>query len=177
MVEISENMDPEDRAITDSALIRKMLWGYFPEQRDAVLALEKDEQEYAPPGDSAPVQVGAYTLASEIFVQGVLAPLLASAPELDEELAQRCADFLECLLGSGRASIHEMVSIRITDHLLGYPENWEKFRVYAGNLLLGEVRERQRYYEIPIDRGDQTEDGGAVDHLQVSDAVLDADAS
>jgi hypothetical protein len=148
-------MDPEGRPITDAALVRKMLWEYFPEQRDAILTLEEEEQEYATPGDYGPVEVGAYTLASEVFVQGVLTPLLASAPALDEELAQRCAYFLERLLGSGRDSIREMVSIRITDHLLGYPENWGKFRMYAGDLLLGEVRERQIYYKGPAEGGGQ----------------------
>ncbi|MFV0138154.1 hypothetical protein ACLGIH_34275 [Streptomyces sp. HMX87] len=131
---------------TDSALVRRFLWELFPEQREEIIALEEEEQESAFAGHCDPVEVGSYTLASEVFVQGVLTPLLAAPLPLDEELAHRCAQFLERLLGSGRASIREMTSIRITDHLLGYPENWEKFRKYAGDSLLREVGRRQQYY-------------------------------
>lgn len=133
---------------TDSALVRKLLWDCFSGQRETILSLEREEQEYAFPDDVAPPEVGAYTLASEVFVQGILTPLL-HAPRLDEDLAKRCAYFLECLLGSGRPSIREMTSIRITDHLLGYPENWPKFRKYAGELMLREVKSRQQYYKGP----------------------------
>jgi hypothetical protein len=140
-------MGRESSAVTDSALVRNLLWEYFPEQRSVILTLEAEERDYAEPADGGPVEVGAYTLTSEVFVQGILTPLLQTASSLDEELAQRCAHFLERLLGSGRDSIHEMVSIRITDHLLGYPENWVKFQIYAGDLLHREVDERQPYYK------------------------------
>ncbi|MEV6698644.1 hypothetical protein AB0M68_15885 [Streptomyces sp. NPDC051453] len=39
-----------------------------------------------------------------------------------------------------------MASIRVTDRLLGYPENWARFRPHAGELLRREVRERSVYY-------------------------------
>ncbi|WP_143071721.1 hypothetical protein [Streptomyces radiopugnans] len=118
-----------------------------------ILALDEEEQDYAFTNGSDPVEVGAYTLTSEVFVQGVLTPLLATPPPLDEDIAHRCAQFLERLLGSGRASIREMVSIRVIDHLLGYPGNWEIFRKYAGEYLLCEVRDRRRYYKSPFWEG------------------------
>lgn len=43
-----------------------------------------------------------------------------------------------------------MVSIRVTDHLLGYPDNWLRFKEYAGPLLHAEVRSRSRYYTGPF---------------------------
>ncbi|WP_225837043.1 hypothetical protein [Streptomyces sp. NK08204] len=136
--------------VSDSALVRKLLWDCFPEQREAILALEEEEREDALPDHCGPVEVEQYELTSVVFVEGVLTPLLAAEPSLNEELAKRCAYFLERLLGSERPSIHQMASIRITDHLLGYPENWVKFRKYAGDLLLREVGERKRYYKGPF---------------------------
>jgi hypothetical protein len=146
----SQNGESRSSRPTDSALVRGLLWEFFPEQRLEILALEEEEREYALSSGCDPVEVGAYTLTSEVFVQGVLVPLLAAPLPLDEDVAHRCAQFLEHLLGSGRPSIREMVNIRITDHLLGYPENWKKFRKYAGEFLLREVRERQRYYKGPF---------------------------
>lgn len=149
MSENPQQVGHEGPRPTDSALVREFLWQFFPEQREEILALEEEEREYAAENNCDPAEVGAYSLASDIFVQGVLAPLLAAPAPLDEELAHRCARFLEHLLDSGRASIREMTSIRITDHLLGYPGNWEKFRKYAGASLLREVGERQKYYQAP----------------------------
>ncbi|MFI6932947.1 hypothetical protein [Streptomyces sp. NPDC050287] len=135
---------------TAAVLVRNLLWECFPEQRESILDLEEDEREDAEQMGRPPAEIGAYTLISEIFVRGQLTPLLAAAP-LDAALAQRCAHFLERLLALGGESpfIKEMTSIRVTDHLLGYPENWVKFRPYAGDLLLREVRERQVYYTRP----------------------------
>ncbi|MET7516140.1 hypothetical protein ABZS88_22205 [Streptomyces sp. NPDC005480] len=77
----------------------------------------------------------------------MLKPLLASVPP-DDERARRCACFLERLLALGDRNpfIKEMTSIRVTDQLLGYPENWASFRPYAGELLRREVAERSVYY-------------------------------
>ncbi|WP_306191918.1 hypothetical protein [Streptomyces sp. MK5] len=143
-------MQNEDARPTDSALVRELLWDSFPEQRGVILALEEEEREYASQVGQSPLEVGAYTLVSEVFIQEILEPLLEMDPPVDEQTAKRCARFLEFLLASGRRSIHEMTSIRVTDHLLGYPENWKKFRKYAGVLLLREVKERQRYYNEPF---------------------------
>jgi hypothetical protein len=134
---------------TASALVRELLWERFPDQCEAILALEEDEREYADPVARPAAEVGAYTLISEVFVDEVLKPLLETVP-LDEERANRCSCFLERLLAlDGRSPfIKEMTSIRVTDHLLGYPENWEKFRSHAGQLLRPEVRERHVYYAV-----------------------------
>lgn len=144
-------MGAEGSSLTDSALVQNLLWEWFPEQRAAVLALEEEEQDCAVLADRGPVKVSAYTLTSEVFVQGVPSPLLQAASTLDEGLTQRCAHFLERLVGSGRDSIREMANIRITDHLLGFSENWVRFRPYAGDLLHREVRERRRYYKGQVD--------------------------
>lgn len=143
----------ENTQQSDSGLVRELLWLLFPDRREQILSLEEDEREDIYSSDSDPVEVGVYTLASEVFVQGVLTPLLAEWPYLDEKLAIRCSCFLELLLGSQRPSIREMVSIRITDHLLGYPENWMKFRKYAGDFLLREVQERRPYYKKSLRDG------------------------
>ncbi len=133
-------------SITESALVRKFLWECFPEQRERILALEEDEREFVTPGNLFS-EVGAYTLTSDVFVARVLIPLLLSPTPRDSGMAERCSRFIELLLGSGRPFIKEMVSIRITDHLLGYPDNWKKFVMYAGELLLEEVNERKIYYK------------------------------
>ncbi|WP_351234416.1 hypothetical protein [Streptomyces sp. NPDC002133] len=128
------------------------MWEWFPEQRDEILALEREEAEYAELDEDGLVEVGAYTLASEIFVRRVLAPALDAVP-MDAEIGARCATFIECLLGSQRPPIRELASLRITDHLLGYPENWANFREYSGELLLREVQERRPYYRGPFPCG------------------------
>ncbi|WP_329570951.1 hypothetical protein [Streptomyces sp. NBC_01361] len=134
-----------------SALVRDLIRECFPEQREVILALEEDEREYACSVNRPAAEVGAYTLVSEVFVDEVLRPLLETVP-LDEELADRCARFLERLweLGSDSPFIKEMAGVRVTDQLLGYPENWEKLRPHAGELLRREVRERQVHYTGPF---------------------------
>ncbi|MEV0039510.1 hypothetical protein [Streptomyces sp. NPDC050804] len=146
MSEHAEGCRRDDSRLTDSELVRKLLWDCFPEKRKEILDLEEG---YVTPEDPSP-KLGAYTLASEIFVESVLTPLLDATPVIDDELAKRCSVFLELLLGSGRPFLKEMTSIRITDHLLGYPGNWMIFQKYAGNLLLCEVRERRPYYKGPF---------------------------
>lgn len=132
-------------SITESALVRKLLWDCFPGQRERILSLEEDERDYVTPDNPSP-EVGAYTLTSDVFVAGVLTPFLQSPPPRDRDVGERCSRFIELLLASERPFIREMVSIRITDHILGYPGNWEKFKTYAGELLLREVGERRIYY-------------------------------
>ncbi|MFE5026872.1 hypothetical protein ACFRAO_26995 [Streptomyces sp. NPDC056656] len=151
VTEAADGVEREQAGPTASALIRDLLWECFPEQREAILALEEDEREDADPVNRPAVEVGAYTLVSDVFVDEVLRPLLEAVP-LDEEWANRCASFLERLLELGERSpfIKEMTSIRVTDQLLGYPENWKKLHPHAGELLRREVRERQIYYTGPF---------------------------
>ncbi|MCX4855666.1 hypothetical protein OG426_44315 [Streptomyces canus] len=138
-MENRENFTP-----SDSMLVREMLSEFFPEARKGIRALGEEEEELIPGGE-----VEAYTLISEIFIDGVLGPLLDDASGLDSNMAQRCANFLESLLSVGRPSLNEMVSIRVIDYLLGYPEKWELFRSHAGRLLSLEVEGRKRYYSTP----------------------------
>lgn len=138
---------------SDSTFIRELLWERFPEQREEILALEREEEEYAEADEEGPVEVSAYTLVSEIFVRRVLAPALDLVP-MDTEIAARCVAFIECLLDSGRPSINELTSIRITDHLLGYPGNWANLREHSGVRLLREIQERRPYYKGPFPDGD-----------------------
>ncbi|MFE6808182.1 hypothetical protein ACFVEN_42035 [Streptomyces sp. NPDC057681] len=147
----ADGAEREQAGPTASALVRDLIRKCFPEQRDAILALEQDEREYADSVNQPAAEVGAYTLISEVFVGEVLKPLLETVP-LDEELANRCAHFLERLseLGSHSPFIKELTSIRVTDHLLGHPENWAKLRPHAGKLLRREVRERQVHYSGPF---------------------------
>ncbi|MFE6961364.1 hypothetical protein [Streptomyces sp. NPDC057696] len=147
----ADGAEREQAGPTASALVRDLIRTCFPEQREAILALEQDEREYADSVNQPAAEVGAYTLISEVFVGEVLKPLLETVP-LDEELANRCAHFLERLseLGSHSPFIKELTSIRVTDHLLGHPENWAKLRPHAGKLLRREVRERQVHYSGPF---------------------------
>lgn len=135
---------------TDNAFVRQVLWDVLPESREKILSLEQKELEiFGPESDGQASEVGAYTLASVAFVGAVLRPLLTEAHP-DEEVARRCADAIECLLGSDRPGVREMVSIRITDYLLGYVEPWLVFKKYAGPLLRSEVGERKQYYTGPF---------------------------
>jgi hypothetical protein len=140
----------EDSSIlSDSALVRGLLWEFFPERRGDITRLEEEEGEFSALGVPA-TEVGAYSLISEIFIDKTVSPFLSGRSVFDPGLAKRCADFLENLLAFGRPSIEEMVNIRVTDYLLGYPENWVRFRKYAGSLLTLEVKGRSRYYEDPF---------------------------
>lgn len=140
-------MDSQKHAqngVTDALFVRGLLWEIFPDWRHSVIALEEEEREVSMPSGTNP-SVGSYGFTSEIFVWGILASLFGD-DEIDTDLARRCAVFIERLLDSGRPAIAEMVSIRITDYLLGYPENWKEFQSYAGDLLHQEVDSRRPYY-------------------------------
>ncbi|MEV5959781.1 hypothetical protein AB0M11_39625 [Streptomyces sp. NPDC051987] len=142
-------MTRDSSELSDSALTGGLLWEFFPELRGDIDRLKEEESEFSAPSAEAP-EVGAYYLISEIFIGGALSPLLTAMGALDSGLAKRCADFLEGLLSSERPSIKEMVSIRVSDHLLGYPENWARFKGYAGVLMNLEIRSRGRYYKDPF---------------------------
>ncbi|MFE6886715.1 hypothetical protein [Streptomyces sp. NPDC057694] len=75
---------------------------------------------------------------------------LFGGEELDMDLAERCSVVLEELLGSGRLPVVEMVSLRVTDYLLGYVNPWLRFKVVAGPLMMREVEERKPYYIGPF---------------------------
>lgn len=47
---------------------------------------------------------------------------------------------------AGRPQVIELVSIRVTDHLLGFPELWERFAGYAGPHMRFEADLRRKYY-------------------------------
>ncbi|MFI9004985.1 hypothetical protein [Streptomyces sp. NPDC053541] len=115
----------------------------FPDYLDDLLDLE--EEERAVFGDSVDGEIGvrAYALVTEVFVAKILYSALERG---DVELMRRSAEFIERLLGSKRPALLELTSIRITDHLLGYPENWARFQDFAGSRLLNEVEQRSRYY-------------------------------
>lgn len=151
VTEAADGAEREQAGPTASMLVRDLIRECFPEQREVILALEEGEREYADSVNRPAAEVGAYTLISEVFVGEVLKPLLETVP-LDEEMANRCAYFLERLseLGSHSPFIKELTSIRVTDHLLGHPENWEKLRPHAGEWLRREVRERQVHYTGPF---------------------------
>ncbi|MFI1815187.1 hypothetical protein ACH414_33100 [Streptomyces sp. NPDC020422] len=130
---------PEETS--DGLYVRQLIWGKFPNHRGAILALERDHRDLM--GDSIDAEVGPYSLVSQIFMEGILLPAL-EAP--DAFMLRESADLIETLLSSDRAFVLEMVSIRVTDYLLGFPENWFKFREFAGRNLVEEVRRRSRYY-------------------------------
>lgn len=135
--------------LSDSELVKNLLWEFFPEWRVQIEKLEEEEKEYSATVNSVS-QVGAFTLVSEVFVDGVLHSLLGDVNAPEPELARKCANFLESLLGVNRPSINELVSVRITDYLLGYPDNWVRFRGYAKRALLLEIASRARYYSDPF---------------------------
>ncbi|GAA0685791.1 hypothetical protein GCM10009536_16160 [Streptomyces thermocarboxydus] len=75
------------------------------------------------------------------------APCLpTSAGKSTKETIVHCARLIEALLGSGRPQVIELVSIRVTDHLLGFPELWERFAGYAGPHMRFEADLRRKYY-------------------------------
>ncbi|MFI1101050.1 hypothetical protein [Streptomyces melanogenes] len=137
--------------ISSNLVIREILWKAFPEERHRLSDLEIAEQEFARSsgGPNEWGEVGMYTLVSEILV-GRSFEKLFSAPELDEDLAWRCSRAIEEMLGSGREDVVEMVSLRVTDYLLGYVDPWLKFKQFAGPLLKVEVGERKVFYTGPF---------------------------
>ncbi|MFK0173764.1 hypothetical protein ACIQU5_33785 [Streptomyces sp. NPDC090306] len=131
--------------VTDAMLVREFLWEIFPDWRQSIVTLEEEEREVFASSLSEP-PVGSYGLTSEIFVWKILESLFVGTQVDDLDLASRCATFIDRLLGSERPTIVEMVSIRITDYLLGYPENWSRFQRFAGPLLHQEVDSRRPYF-------------------------------
>ncbi|MEV5931605.1 hypothetical protein AB0L56_02250 [Streptomyces sp. NPDC052079] len=125
---------------TDSEFVRQSVWEHVPEARPFVTGLEQEELELTNGECSDP---GMYSMLSYGFIHPLLRPALE---ESVEETIVRSARLIEALLGSGRPQVIELVSIRITDLLLGFPELWERFASYAGPHMQFEADLRRKYY-------------------------------
>jgi hypothetical protein len=124
----------------DGEFVRKCIWDCAPEARPFVTKLEHEEFELT---DGETNDPGMYSMLSYGFVHPVFSPALDDSAE---GTLLHCARLIESLLGSGRPQVVELVSIRITDHLLGFPELWDRFSGYAGPHMQFEVEIRREYY-------------------------------
>ncbi|MEU6576563.1 hypothetical protein [Streptomyces sp. NPDC046805] len=120
--------------------MRHSIWTLVPEARPFVAELEEEESEFSNGERSDP---GMYSMLSYGFVHPVFRPALGNSTE---ETIVRSARLIEALLGSGRPQVVELVSIRVTDQLLGHPELWERFSGYAGPHMRFEADLRREYY-------------------------------
>ncbi|WP_367044466.1 hypothetical protein [Streptomyces sp. Je 1-332] len=120
--------------------MRQSVWENVPEAHPSVVKLEEEELELTDGECSAP---GMYSVLSYGFVHPVFRPALEN---FAEDTIVRAARLIEVLLGSGRPQVVELVSIRVTDQLLGYPELWERFSSYAGPHMRFEVDLRREHY-------------------------------
>lgn len=136
--------------IPDHAFVRRVIWELLPEDRITIVDLENEEIEsHRNSGEEGGVlDLGVYELGG-VFVHESLDRLF-SGDRIDGELAQRCARVIECLLGGERPVVSEMISVRVTDYLLGYVTPWIKFKEFAGPLLLREIERRKQYYTGPF---------------------------
>ncbi|CAL9308743.1 hypothetical protein SUDANB21_04398 [Streptomyces sp. enrichment culture] len=125
---------------TDSEFVRQSIWEHVPEARPFITELEQEELELTNGECSDP---GMYSMLSYGFIHPVFRPALE---KWAEETIVRSARLIETLLGSGRPQVIELVSIRITDLLLGFPELWERFASYAGPHMQFEADLRRKYY-------------------------------
>lgn len=126
--------------ISDSRFVRQSVWENVPEAHPSVVKLEEEELELTNGECSDP---GMYSVLSYGFVHPVFRPALENSAE---GTIVRSARLMEVLLGSGRPQVVELVSIRVTDQLLGYPELWERFSSYAGPHMRFEVNLRREHY-------------------------------
>ncbi|MFE4592077.1 hypothetical protein [Streptomyces laurentii] len=126
---------------SDNLYVRQLIWDTFPEHREKILKLEHEEREFL----GQDYEVNSYSLVSNVFISEILAPALE---ENDGQAVGRSAKFIESLLASHREGVLEMASIRITDFLLGFPENWSSIREFAGPNLIEEVSRRAHYYRF-----------------------------
>jgi len=125
---------------SDSEFVRHSIWEHVPEARPFVTEIEEEEWETTNGECSDP---GMYSMLSYGFVHPVFRPALE---ESARETLVRSARLIEALLGSGRPQVIELVSIRVTDQLLGFPELWERFASYAGPRMRFEADLRREYY-------------------------------
>jgi hypothetical protein len=137
--------------MTDNSFVRGVLWEALPECRSLIGSLELGEGDdfNAEEDPEEWLEVGMYTLASEVLMYGTLDQLL-DEDEVEEELVRRCAGAIERLIAEGSEQVREMVDIRVVDHLLGYANKWLKFKEFAGPFLLREVEKRKEYYTGPL---------------------------
>ncbi|MFF7389755.1 hypothetical protein ACFZAE_15105 [Streptomyces scabiei] len=142
---------------SDNAFVRQLMWECLPEYRQAILDLEAKEALYADGSaeGGTPVDVNMHFVISDIFVGQVFDQLFGGgeddrAGELDAGLARRCSTVVEELLGSGRPNVLNLVSLRVTDHLLGFVHPWLRFKPFAGPLLRQEIESRKQYYTGPF---------------------------
>ncbi|MDX3342707.1 hypothetical protein V5N34_35070 [Streptomyces baarnensis] len=127
----------------DYDFVRGVIWDSLSELRRTLMEIEAEQAEFNE-GEETPSTVSIYSLASDVFIDGALAPLLSSE-EIEKDAAIRCAGVIETLLLHGSTEVRQMVSIRITDYLLGW-NLWEKFSQHSGPALLEEVGRRECYY-------------------------------
>ncbi|AXL91547.1 hypothetical protein C4J65_27090 [Streptomyces sp. CB09001] len=125
---------------SDSEFVRHSIWEHVSEARPFVSELEAEELELTNGECSDP---GMYSMLSYGFVHPVFRPALE---QLVEAVIVRSARLVEALLESGRPQVIELVSIRVTDQLLGFPELWERFSSYAGPRMRLEAELRREYY-------------------------------
>lgn len=125
---------------TDGEFVRQCIWDHVPEARPFITELEQEELELTNGECSDP---GMYSMLSYGFIHPVFRPALE---ESVEDTIVRSARLTEALLGSGRPQVIELVSIRITDLLLGFPELWGRFADYAGPHMRFEADLRRKYY-------------------------------
>lgn len=125
---------------SDTGLVRQSIWENVPESRSFVVKLEEEELELTNGECSDP---GMYSVLSYGFVHPIFRPALENSAQ---ETIVSSARLIEVLLGSGRPQVVELVSIRVTDQLLGYPELWERFSRYAGPHMRFEVDLRREHY-------------------------------
>ncbi|MDX3772152.1 MULTISPECIES: hypothetical protein [unclassified Streptomyces] len=134
--------------MSDYEFVRRILWENVPEVRSAIVDIEDEQREFE---EAYPEAVGSgvsiYSIASDAFIADALAPLLRS-DEWDEGLACRCSKVIDSLLSFGGEEVRQMVSIRITDYILGWGY-WSRFQECAGPALQAEVNRRKHYYLAP----------------------------
>ncbi|MGW2965251.1 hypothetical protein ACWDGI_43395 [Streptomyces sp. NPDC001220] len=129
----------------DNIFVKGVLWELLPAYHQDIAEVEEDER----PWMNTPGEVSMYTVVSEVFLRKAFKDLLSTG-ELDSDLAQTCSNVIEELLGSGRPAVLDLVSLRVTDYLLGYIEPWLRFKSFAGPLLVLEVEDRKQYYTGPF---------------------------
>lgn len=129
--------------MSDYAFVRSVIWRFMPELRDSLIEIEEEQRDFEG-GLIQEYGVGIYSLGTDIFINGALAPLLAN-DYTDERLAEKCSKVIETLLLDGSNEVRQMVSARIVDYLLGW-RLWPKFEKFSGPTLGREVDNRKRYY-------------------------------
>ncbi|MFF3257533.1 hypothetical protein ACFYWP_42695 [Actinacidiphila glaucinigra] len=135
-------MGEELNKLNDDIFVRRLLWVKIPQSRPEILALE--EQEYRLYGDGDEGSPGMYSLISGAFVRPILIPLLQAEIQ-DRVMLAASASLIEDLLASRRPAIGDLVTLRITDVLLGETFFQAFVEEYGGPLLKSEVEDRVKF--------------------------------